>query len=375
MAISVENIKLKVTLPMAIMDALPVLCFSVAMLLIAQLYGSALFLLGAVLCTLAGAGKVAWKLLLAVSGRNVPLLFRQFRVMMPGGGVLMLLSLAVDRPSLSVIGRNVLSFPCNILFAVAVVCMLLMGVCAVKLDAGSVKANWLEQSINLIAQLCILLAVVIIWYCADYYRTDTSAFEGSDLYSTVEVTELDGGLLFDGPGESTALIFYPGAKVEYTAYTPILLRLADAGVDCFLLEMPYNLAVLGINAADDILSDYTYESWYIGGHSMGGAMAAVYAAGHTDELAGLLLLAAYPTSDLGDLPVLSIYGDLDGVVNAEKLATASQYTSNLTEVAITGGNHAQFGSYGLQSGDSTALITPEEQWELTVSAVLEWMGD
>ncbi len=367
------QIQLKVSLPMAIMDALPVLCFSVAMLLVSAVYGSVLFLAGAILCTLAGVGKVLWKLLLATAGRNIPLLFRQFRVLMPGGGLLMLLSLAVDRPSLSVLCKNVLSFPCNILFAVALVCMLLMGVCAVKLDAASPKVNWIEQSINLIAQLCILLAVVIIWYCGDFYHTDTSTFADSALYNTVAVVELDNGILLDGPGESTALIFYPGAKVEYTAYTPIMLRLAAAGVDCFLLEMPYNLAIFGIQAADSVLTAYEYSAWYIGGHSMGGAMAAVYASSHQSELAGLILLAAYPTSSLGELPVLSIYGTYDTVVNAEKLASVGEYTTSLTEIEIVGGNHAWFGSYGEQTGDGTATITHDDQWEQTVTAILAFI--
>ena len=71
--------------------------------------------------------------------------------------------------------------------------------------------------------------------------------------------------------------------------------------------MPFNLAVLNSNAADKVMSKFNnIENWYIGGHSLGGAMAASYAAKHQDNLKGVVLLAAYPTKEL-DIPVLSIY--------------------------------------------------------------------
>ena len=109
----------------------------------------------------------------------------------------------------------------------------------------------------------------------------------------VEKTEY--GWFLDGPSEENALIFYPGAKVEETAYAPILHRFAEEGMDVCLVKMPFRLAFFGISKASDVMAQYEYENWYIGGHSLGGAMSAVYAADHGDELKGIVLLAAYAT--------------------------------------------------------------------------------
>ncbi|MCD7770170.1 MAG: alpha/beta hydrolase [Oscillospiraceae bacterium] len=134
------------------------------------------------------------------------------------------------------------------------------------------------------------------------------------------------------------------------------------------------MAIFGMNRADKILSAYSYEEWYISGHSLGGAMAASYAAGHTEELDGVVLLAAYATKSLGNLPALAIYGSEDGVLSMEKLENGRQYAEDYTEICIDGGNHAGFGCYGVQSGDGTASITQEEQWEETVKTILDWMN-
>ena len=190
----------------------------------------------------------------------------------------------------------------------------------------------------------------------------------------VTVTQIDEGYFFDGPSEDKALIFYPGAKVEETAYAPIMKSLAEQGIDCFLIKMPIKLAILGANKADDIRTKYDYENYYLAGHSLGGAMAANYATEHLNDYSGLFLLAAYPTKDLttAQFPVVFIYGDNDKVLNREKLEVGfTLVPSDYKKVEIAGGNHAQFGAYGAQDGDDTATITPEEQWKITVDTILE----
>lgn len=221
----------------------------------------------------------------------------------------------------------------------------------------------------------LFIVIVCIWYVNDYYKEE-NVQEYLQTKDSVLVTEMPDGLYLDGPGDETALIFYPGAKVEYTAYLPLLSELADQGIDCFLIKMPCNLAIFGQNKAKKIMDSYEYDHWYLSGHSLGGAMAASYASGHLESLNGLVLLAAYPTKSLksDSFSVLSLYGSEDGVLNMEKVEEGKAYMPvDYAEVCIEGGNHAQFGNYGEQKGDHAAEISREEQQAQTVEVILNMM--
>lgn len=234
----------------------------------------------------------------------------------------------------------------------------------------------LKIALYIILALIIVIAGLTLWYVNDYYHADPSAnalLNGTD---DVSVTKIDNGLFLDGPGNESALVFYPGAKIEYTSYLPLFMDVADDGVDCFIVEMPANLAFLGADSADSIMgtNDYDYEKWYIAGHSLGGVMASYYAINHTDKLNGLILLSAYPADDLGNMSVLSIYGTNDKTLNKETYDKSKGLMDyNLTEYVINGGNHAQFGSYGNQSGDGAASISPENQRKQTEKEILEFI--
>lgn len=305
---------------------------------------------------LAGLGKVTWKFIKAVSRKDVRLLFVQMRFLMPAGFLLMIISLFADHVDFSAVWKNITGFPCWILFAVGCAGMLAMIIFALTADPGNARANWAEQAVNALTQLFFLLGVIIIWYSSDSYKAAPDTAEYLSGTGTASVSETDFGLFFDGPGSETALVFYPGGKVEYTSYAPLMLKIAESGTDCFLCEMPYDLAVFGINAADKVMDDYSYDRWYIGGHSLGGAMAAVYAGGRAD-ISGLVLLGAYPVSQPG-CPSLLVYGSKDGVVDRAKLTAGMSY-DNTTVVEIPGGNHAGFGCYGSQSGDNEPDISGE----------------
>lgn len=222
------------------------------------------------------------------------------------------------------------------------------------------------------AAILILAAGAFFLYTGSYYHADPSAAAALVSDETVSVTETDYGWYFDGPAAGDALIFYPGGKVDEKAYAPFLRLLAERGVDVCLVRMPFRLAIFGINKADGVRSRYDYDRWFIGGHSLGGAAAAIYAAGH-DDLAGVILCAAYPTKQLdkNDLE-LTIYGTEDRVLNAGKLAEGRQYASDhAAEYEIAGGNHAQFGSYGVQAGDGEASISAEEQQVRAAALILQ----
>lgn len=222
----------------------------------------------------------------------------------------------------------------------------------------------------------VLLAILVglcVWYVSDYYRVTDREAALADA-ETVRITPTDFGYAFDGPGENNALIFYPGAKVEDLAYADLLKQIAAEGTDCFLVHMPCNLAFLGINKAGDVMEAYSYEHWYLCGHSLGGAMAAGYAAKNTDKLDGLIFLAAYSTNELSDseLKILSVYGSEDKVLNMEKVEQSrGLMPSDYEEFRIEGGNHAGFGDYGEQSGDGKATISNDEQKLQTVTKIIE----
>ena len=220
--------------------------------------------------------------------------------------------------------------------------------------------------------IIILLGLSFLIYLGNYYHADATALAALKSDDTVLVASTSYGWFFDGPSVDNALVFYPGAKVEETAYAPLLHELARQGMDVCLVKMPLRFAFFGMDRATAAMSMYKYEHWYVGGHSLGGAIAANYAAGHGDQLSGLILLAAYPTKELDDaLLEISIYGAEDHVLNMKKieegrvLAPAEYY-----EYEIEGGNHAQFGNYGVQRGDGTAAITSLEQQQLTVDFIM-----
>ena len=218
-----------------------------------------------------------------------------------------------------------------------------------------------------------LLAFAGFGYLEVYSHADSDAREALVADELVAVTHEGNVYCFDGPGTDVALVFYPGGKVEATAYAPLMRALAERGVDCFLVEMPFRMAPLGANAADGVIASHDYDRWIMAGHSLGGAFAAAYTAGHADKVDGLVLLGAYPTKDLPDsLVFCSIIGAEDGVCDRAAYEKGKAYWPPQSfEVVIEGGNHAQFGNYGSQAGDNAATISAAAQQEQTVDAVLK----
>ena len=218
----------------------------------------------------------------------------------------------------------------------------------------------------------VLIAAFLI-YTGAYYRADDIALAAVKTEQRVSVSQTAYGWFFDGPSEDNVLVFYPGAKVEETAYAPLMRQLAVRGVDVCIVKMPFRLAFFGLNKATDVFGLYNYKNRYIGGHSLGGAMAAEYAAGHGEDLTGVILLAAYPTKPLDpSLLLLSVYGSEDGVLNTQKVAEGRGFApARYTEQIIEGGNHAQFGNYGVQKGDGVAAVSAGEQQEQTADLILQ----
>ena len=234
------------------------------------------------------------------------------------------------------------------------------------MNSSPQKGN--KKRLAIVISIVSFLLVVFIAgaiYLSDYYHADTEAIESFTSEYTIEKKQTKDGIVY-APDEATkGLIFYPGGKVEYMAYIPLMEVLASEGIVCVLVEMPFNLAVLDMNAADGIQEQYPQvEQWYIGGHSLGGAMAASYISTHLDEFNGLILLAAYSTNDLSktNINVISIYGSNDLILNEKKYSSNKKnFPINFKEEVIEGGCHSFFGMYGYQEGDGIPSITNQEQ--------------
>ena len=176
---------------------------------------------------------------------------------------------------------------------------------------------------------------------------------------------------------TTGLIFYPGGRVDPGAYAPAAQAIAEQGYLVVIVPMPLNLAVLSPERGQAVMDAHPeIQKWAVGGHSLGGAMAANFAHGHSEEVQGLVLWAAYPASsdDLStsNLQVVSISATQDGLATGDKIeASRALLPANTKWVTIEGGNHAQFGWYGPQSGDNPASISREQQQQEVIAATLD----
>ena len=155
----------------------------------------------------------------------------------------------------------------------------------------------LKQRLRMAAIITLAVLAVLtggfLWYASDYYRAEDTAL--AVLAQEDGITVRDNlTILSPSYPTDTAVIFYPGAKVEGAAYLPLLDQLRQTGVTCILVEMPFHMAIFDPDAALDVIPQFPEIChWYIAGHSMGGAMASQFASSHQDQVDGLILLEAY----------------------------------------------------------------------------------
>lgn len=184
--------------------------------------------------------------------------------------------------------------------------------------------------------------------------------------------------------ESVGIIFYPGGHVDYVAYAPLGYRLAEKGITVVILKVPMSFAIFDINAAKKVIDDYRFTNfeWFLAGHSLGGVAASEFLVKHPELIGnavkGIIFLASYPSKDISHLPIqaLCIYGSEDGVlppseINEKKIL----FPKSTRFVEILGGNHAQFGSYGMQRGDRPAKISGYEQTSIVIKAIEEFLSE
>lgn len=224
--------------------------------------------------------------------------------------------------------------------------------------------------------LVILISGLFI-YLSSYYEANSLALDSLKSDSLVKVED-NGDILFEpvSHAKNIGFIFYPGAKVEATAYAPIAKEIASNGYTVIIAQMHFNLAILSPNKADGIISNYkNIDSWVIAGHSLGGVMASDYAL-ENDKVQGLVLLASYPQNKTNlsseSIKVLSLWGSNDKIADLNKVKDAKNVMPSDSEfIEIRGGNHGGFGDYGHQKGDGESSITNQQQMLETSEYIIE----
>ena len=211
---------------------------------------------------------------------------------------------------------------------------------------------------------------------------EPQAFDSLGSDPDVQFESLNNWLVFspEGLNPETGLIFYPGARVDKRAYAPLAQSIAKEGFTVIIVPMPLNFAFLDINRASEVMQAFPHiDHWAVGGHSLGGAMAAEFGGANLDAVDGLVFWASYPggNNDLSetDLQVLSIYASNDGLASPEEVLNSRERLPDDAQfIEIEGGNHAGFGWYGPQSGDGERQIPKSTQINQVVAETAAFLG-
>jgi hypothetical protein len=238
--------------------------------------------------------------------------------------------------------------------------------------------------------LKLLVAVLAIgWLAALVYLRPFSALEPAPAAmrsdGAVTVTESATQIVLRPTvtPDATAVFFQPGAKVETRAYAAVLRPLAQAGHPVFITKQPLGIAFLATGAFARARSAHPeITHWVVGGHSLGGVVAAMDADAHdgdaTGRVTGLLLYASYPASDLSTTlacPVLSVSAGNDRLATPGKIADSQRTLPAATRFTVVAGAvHAFFGDYGPQPGDGTPTISHDEAREQISEASLAFVS-
>ncbi|BDF59775.1 thioesterase [Christensenellaceae bacterium] len=236
-----------------------------------------------------------------------------------------------------------------------------------------------RTKIVILIVVAAVIGTILIYLCTGNYAASIEAKQAMQTGNGVSVTEDTKTIAFmpDTPPKN-GFVFYPGGKVDADAYAMFARDIAEQGVLCVIVKMPFDLAVFNVNGAKDVLDAYPdIENWTVGGHSLGGVMAAEYAK-NDDRVKDIVFLASYPNSDLSKSGkrALDITAGNDQVLAWDKYAAAEpKFPADTVSYRIESGNHSGFGSYGYQSGDGQASISPAQQQKEAAEQIIKWISD
>ncbi|KAK3101187.1 hypothetical protein FSP39_001620 [Pinctada imbricata] len=170
-------------------------------------------------------------------------------------------------------------------------------------------------------------------------------------------------------GTEVAVLIAPGAGIAGSAYNPLAVALQNESpmklwvvlLDDFLVgavNPPQLIQVVSMAKSSLMQAGFKSDEIYLAGHSLGGAMTAMYGF-NGSGLKGAILFAAYLTNGnhLKDfpVPVLTISGDLDGLTRVTRIASSFEDLESFMKqdatavyktpvIVMSGVNHADFAS-------------------------------
>ncbi|TYP71242.1 alpha/beta fold hydrolase [Paenibacillus methanolicus] len=229
---------------------------------------------------------------------------------------------------------------------------------------------------------CLLAIALVAAYRIAVFEPSDKAILALMSDNRVRVSSSSGWWLLEpvqGVRKSPGVIVYPGLLADAAGYSPWARMLAERGYPVYLVKMPLNFSPLATERATRILNEHPQESFVIGGHSLGGAVAARYAAAHRERVKGLFLIASFidreAGEDVGGMPVLQVAATKDGIVTLNVSDREREQLPGTTEyVNIRGGNHQQFASYAEEWQDYPPAISEAEQLSLTAGALEQWLS-
>jgi pimeloyl-ACP methyl ester carboxylesterase len=195
----------------------------------------------------------------------------------------------------------------------------------------------------------------------------------------VTVTESAGGVVLSPARASDqGLVFFAGARVDPAAYADKLSGVAASGITVVIARPTLNFAIL---EARPLTTWHALapgvERWAVGGHSLGGVRACMYAADPANAVSALVLFGSYCSVDLSGsgLPVLTLAGENDRLSTPAEIADAAHLLPADAEfVTIPDASHAQFGDYGIQPGDGPQDADDAEVRDAITDAVVALLG-
>ncbi|MEI6887276.1 MAG: alpha/beta hydrolase [bacterium] len=240
--------------------------------------------------------------------------------------------------------------------------------------------------ISLVVVFLVVLLVLgggLFWWQSGTYLPSSNSL--STISSTISIQDKGSYIQLSNPlktdTDKVGIVFYPGARIDPSAYKTLLSKIPEtSNSKVFIAKFPLNLAILGVNAGDQIIKDNSdITSWYIAGHSLGGAMISEYLKGtkYESKINGVIYMGAYPNDDYllnKKYKILSLYGSEDKLTTPEKIDSSKSKLPSSSLFIQLPSNHSQFGDYGHQEGDGNQILDTDSVHTRIIEIIREFIG-